>query len=77
MTTTRQLHDAQSTQRDLVSSLTSRSEEAQSLALQNEDMKLRLKEASEAKEFLAVELNKAEGKMIVVEYGDCTNLLNK
>ncbi|XP_060082601.1 A-kinase anchor protein 9-like [Ylistrum balloti] len=59
--TTHQLTDARRTQHDLVSTLSSGQQESQSLESRCQEMEDRLREQVEAKEFLALELHKAEG----------------
>lgn len=61
-TTTRQLHDAQATQRDLAKTLDTRTDELDQLQQKLEDADQRLKDETEAREYLAVELNKAESR---------------
>ena len=62
VTTTRQLHEAQATQRTLLSNLESKTVELANITAKTEELKQQLKDESEAKNYLAVELNKAEGK---------------
>ncbi|XP_033761449.1 nucleoprotein TPR-like isoform X2 [Pecten maximus] len=59
--TTHQLTDARQTQHDLVSTLSSGQQESQTLESRCQEMEDRLREQVEAKEFLALELHKAEG----------------
>lgn len=59
--TSQQLQEAQRTQRELVQALTQRGEEKEVLESRCEDLESRLKAEIEAKEYLGMELNKAEG----------------
>ncbi len=60
-TSTIQLRDVASNQNELASSLTERSAQVEILSARSEDLERRLKQEQEAREYLAVELNKAEG----------------
>ena len=60
--TTRQLHQSQQTQRELVATLAEKSAAYEDVEQKREDLDGHLKQETEAKEYLAVELNKAEGR---------------
>ena len=62
-TSTIQLRDVASNQNELASSLTERSAQVEILSARSEDLERRLKQEQEAREYLAVELNKAEGNV--------------
>ena len=61
--TRHQLTSCQQTQRDLIDTITSKSEELEATVLRCTELEQRLKEEQEAKEYLASELNKAEGTL--------------
>ena len=61
--TTKQLVDSKRIQTDLVTSVSSGQQESQTLGTRCQDMEDRLREEVEAKEYLALELHKAEGKL--------------
>ncbi len=58
---TQQLQDSQSTQRNLATMLETRVQEVQEMTGRVEDLELRLRSEVEGKDYLARELNKAEG----------------
>lgn len=60
--TTHQLYDSKRTQHDLVTSVSSGQQESLSVSTRCEELEERLREEVEAKEYLAMELHKAEGK---------------
>ena len=60
--TTRQLTDVQRSQRDLVAAVEHNTAENEELRQRVEELEAQLAQETEAKEYLAVELNKAEGK---------------
>ncbi|XP_065929017.1 A-kinase anchor protein 9 isoform X17 [Magallana gigas] len=59
--TTHQLYDSKRTQHDLVTSVSSGQQESLSVSTRCEELEERLREEVEAKEYLAMELHKAEG----------------
>ncbi|KAK3109089.1 hypothetical protein FSP39_022737 [Pinctada imbricata] len=59
--TTSQLHDTKRTQRELVTSVSSGHQESVHMTTKIQDLEERLQEEVEAKEYLAMELHKAEG----------------
>ena len=62
-TSTTQLCDAQASQNELVDTLSTRTGELEALSNRCEDLERRLKQEQEAREYLALELNKAEGNV--------------
>ena len=58
---TAQLRDVQTNQNELVDTLSGRTQEAETLTNRCDDLERRLKQEQEAREYLALELNKAEG----------------
>lgn len=60
--TTHQLYDSKRTQHDLVTSVSSGQQESLSVSTRCEELEERLREEVEAKEYLAMELHKAEGQ---------------
>ena len=63
-TATRQLHEAQATQRSLVETVNEKNQEIVDLQNKLEDQENKFKQETETREFLAVELNKAEGELL-------------
>ena len=63
--TSRQLHDAQRTQTDMVLVLEQRSRAVDELSSRCEELESQLKEELQNREHLAMEFYKAEGKLIV------------
>ena len=67
-TSTLQLRDVASNQNELAESLTERSAQVEILSARSEDLERRLKQEQEAREYLALELNKAEGKPYLLSH---------
>lgn len=59
--TTNQLVEAKSIHQELLDSLSTRTQESEQLTAQCQDLEEKLKDAVDAKEYLALELHKAEG----------------
>ena len=64
--TTRQLQEAQETQRGLAETVEARNAEMETLTAKVDELDQHLKDETEARQFLAVELNKAEGQALVI-----------
>ena len=60
--TTQQLYDTKRTQHDLVTTVSSEQQGSISMTTRCEELEERLREEVEAKEYLAMELHKAEGR---------------
>ncbi len=61
-TSTTQLRDMQNNQNELAETLSDRAAQVEVLSARCDDLERRLKQEQETREYLAVELNKAEGK---------------
>ena len=59
--TTDQLHESHSIQQELAETLNMRSQEVEAVKQRVEELEHRLQDETSAREYLAVELNKAEG----------------
>ena len=70
--TTNQLLDTRQTQAEMMVTLDSRGHDLDQLTSRCTDLEQRLREAVEQKDFLALELHKAEGKMFEFIYSDYT-----
>ena len=70
--TTNQLLDTKQTQAEMMVTLDSRGHDLDQLTSRCTDLEERLREAVEQKDFLALELHKAEGKMFEFIYSDYT-----
>ena len=76
-TSTTQLRNVQANQNELVDTLSGRTQEVESLTSRFEDQERRLKQEQEAREYLALELNKAEGNEINSFILQCKKLIRK
>ena len=59
---TQQLQEAQDSQSELLGKVSEQTAETRALCTRIEDLESQLKQETEAREYLAIELNKAEGR---------------